>query len=224
MTEFIFAWGNNSRRAELKGRKCRVLARGTMGTVLIKFANGEKVTTSYRALRKRNLDALEWRAIPGYEGRYEISEEGDVRAIYATKCGHPIGRIRAPRENARGYSSMTLLSEDRTPRQFTLHHLVLLAFVGPRPDGMVTRHLDGNPRNNSVGNLAWGTPVENMADRAAHGHTTHGEEHWSAKLTEGEVALIRTRLARGDRQIDIAADFGIKQPNVSKIKLRQSWK
>jgi hypothetical protein len=47
-----FVWGNNPRRAELKGRRCRVLARGRMGTVLVEFLDsGERVTTSHRAIR-----------------------------------------------------------------------------------------------------------------------------------------------------------------------------
>ena len=49
----VFVWGNNSRRAELKGRRCVVLARGTMNTILVQFLDtGEKVTTSRRAVRK----------------------------------------------------------------------------------------------------------------------------------------------------------------------------
>ena len=49
---YVYAWGNNPRRAELKGRRCVVEARGRMGTVLVRFLDtGERVTTSYRALR-----------------------------------------------------------------------------------------------------------------------------------------------------------------------------
>ena len=48
----VYAWGNNPRRAELKGRRCVVEARGRMGTVRVRFLDtGERVTTSYRALR-----------------------------------------------------------------------------------------------------------------------------------------------------------------------------
>lgn len=58
-TLYIFAWGNNERRAQLKGRECRVLERGGKGTVLIEFTdNGERVTCSFRALRRRS-DRLE---------------------------------------------------------------------------------------------------------------------------------------------------------------------
>jgi hypothetical protein len=50
--EYVYAWANNPRRAELKGRRCVVEARGRMGTVLVRFLDtGERVTTSVRALR-----------------------------------------------------------------------------------------------------------------------------------------------------------------------------
>ena len=50
---YVFSWGNNPRRAQLKGRFCEVLASGRMGTVLVRFFDtGECVTTSYRALRE----------------------------------------------------------------------------------------------------------------------------------------------------------------------------
>lgn len=52
-TVYEFAWGNNEARAAMKGRKCRILAKGTKGTVLIEFLDtGERTTTSFRALRR----------------------------------------------------------------------------------------------------------------------------------------------------------------------------
>lgn len=48
----VYAWGNNPRRAELKGRPCRVLATGRMGSALVEFADGERVVTSRRAVRR----------------------------------------------------------------------------------------------------------------------------------------------------------------------------
>jgi hypothetical protein len=50
----VYAWRNNPRRAALYGRHCRIVAVGAMGTVLVEFEDGERVTTSRRALRKRN--------------------------------------------------------------------------------------------------------------------------------------------------------------------------
>lgn len=53
-TIYVYAWGNNARRAQLKGRRCRILATSTrFGTVLVVFLDtGERVTTSRRALRR----------------------------------------------------------------------------------------------------------------------------------------------------------------------------
>lgn len=47
-----YAWRNNSRRAELFGRHCRIVVVGKLGSVLLEFENGERVVTSRRALRR----------------------------------------------------------------------------------------------------------------------------------------------------------------------------
>lgn len=50
-----------------------------------------------------------------------------------------------------------------------VHRLVMAAFVGPPPEGMQVCHNDGDPKNNRLGNLRYGTPSENMYDRGLHG-------------------------------------------------------
>jgi hypothetical protein len=57
VTEYVYAWRNNDRRAALYGRRCRIVASGSLGTVLVVFENGERVTTSRRALRRAGTDA-----------------------------------------------------------------------------------------------------------------------------------------------------------------------
>lgn len=50
---YVYAWGNNAKRAAMKGRECILLASGRMGSVLIEFVdNGQREITSGRALRK----------------------------------------------------------------------------------------------------------------------------------------------------------------------------
>ena len=49
---YRYAWGNNPVRARLKGRLCRIVARGTMGSVLVEFLDGERQIVSWRALRE----------------------------------------------------------------------------------------------------------------------------------------------------------------------------
>jgi hypothetical protein len=49
----IYCWGNNEKRAALKGRPCRIVAHAqTMRSVLVEFADGQREVVSFRALRK----------------------------------------------------------------------------------------------------------------------------------------------------------------------------
>lgn len=48
----IYRWGNNARRAELKGRACEILATGRKNSILVRFLDtGEKVVTSRYAVK-----------------------------------------------------------------------------------------------------------------------------------------------------------------------------
>ena len=59
-----------------------------------------------------------------------------------------------------------------------MHMLVLLAFSGPRNDGLQTRHMDGNPANNTLSNLRYGTAKQNIQDQLVHGtHSTASNTH-----------------------------------------------
>ncbi len=54
MALYVYQWGNNSKRATLKGRTCRVVARGRMNSCMIEFAdNGRREIVSRNALRKK---------------------------------------------------------------------------------------------------------------------------------------------------------------------------
>lgn len=70
-----------------------------------------------------------------------------------------------------------------------VHRLVLLAFVGPaRSKSHVCRHLDGNPANNTLSNLAWGTQQQNWDDRRRHGTDLVGRKHSPATLRKMSAA------------------------------------
>lgn len=50
-----------------------------------------------------------------------------------------------------------------------VHRLILRTFDRPPKDGEWARHLDGNPKNNAIDNLEWGTPTDNVRDKIKHG-------------------------------------------------------
>lgn len=106
--------------------------------------------------------AESWRRIPGFPD-YEVSDAGNVRSW---KTGQPRPIKLTP--DMQGYMGFRpCIAGVAYPR--LIHSVVLLAFVGPRPAGMEARHYDGNPTNNSLGNLSWATHVANCSDRRRHG-------------------------------------------------------
>ena len=112
----------------------------------------------------------EWRAVPGYEGFYEVSDGGSVRGLTRQVANRTVrGRNLKPIINRGGYARVALQGIGK-PVYRSIHALVLEAFVGPRPEGAVTRHLDGDRLNNCVENLAWGTATENQYDTVSHGN------------------------------------------------------
>lgn len=108
------------------------------------------------------MSAEEWRTV-AIAPDYEVSNLGRVRSL---KYGR--ARVLRPGVHPKGYHNHQL-SMDGTRVPATAHALVLAAFVGPRPGGLVVRHLDGNPANNALSNLAYGTDAENAADCLRHG-------------------------------------------------------
>lgn len=116
-----------------------------------------------------------WLPLEGFEGRYEVSDTGLIRSldhVVARRNGNllPI-KGRVLRSDSRKYGHQYVVIKDGGKNiHVYVHRAVLQAFVGPCPDGMECRHLDGNPRNNYLENLAWGTPVENRADVIRHGN------------------------------------------------------
>jgi len=98
--------------------------------------------------------------------RYRVLSTGVVYALPARPSDPPWRKLPL-KPHPSGYVKMALFCDGRA-RVASLHHLVLEAFVGPRPEGMQCRHLDGNKENNCQWNLRWGTPMENGQDRVRH--------------------------------------------------------
>lgn len=172
----------------------------------------------------------EWRAISGWEGRYEVSNLGRIRSlsrITIASNGRPrpvVGRILKLMVNPKGYHWVHLGSD----RNHTLVHIVMCeAFHGPKPEGHEVRHLNGNPSDNTLSNLKWGTKKENMADKNLHGTHNKGERSATAKLTESIVREIREKLSektyRG-QLADLGREYGISWRTIWDIREQRSWK
>lgn len=112
----------------------------------------------------------EWRPVPGWEGLYEVSDQGHVRSLdhHGRRQFHKGRRLKSRLVGQGGYPAVGLHRDGHVERWY-VHHLVLAAFVGPRPNKYHTRHLNGNSQDNRLINLRYGTAVENAADKLLHG-------------------------------------------------------
>ena len=116
-----------------------------------------------------------WLPIPGYEGRYEVSSHARVRSLDRItirsdgRTQRNKGRVlRQTLSSAGGYPVVAMSSNGYAGPRY-VHHLVALAFHGPRPAGLEVRHLNGIAADCLPGNLAWGTHAENQQDQLRHG-------------------------------------------------------
>lgn len=99
----------------------------------------------------------QWRDVPGYEGFYQVSNQGQVRR---TKSG----RLLKPHNSGNGYLQ-AMLSKDNRRNYQLIHRLVALAFI-PNPEGKPqVNHKNGVKSDNSVHNLEWCTMSENLLHR-----------------------------------------------------------
>lgn len=109
-------------------------------------------------------DWIEWRSIKGYEGVYEVSNDGRVRRIagWSNKNNgyrHPTGELK--QDCVKGYPQIALYKNGEKKR-FKVHRLVASAFL-PNPLNLPqVNHKDGNKGNNNVKNLEWVTQSQNM--------------------------------------------------------------
>lgn len=170
-----------------------------------------------------------WRAVPGFEGSYEVSDQGRVRSLdrvhsYVKGDKWVLRRRRGQmmrlRTDKDGYREIGLMREGR--QHFVrVHRLVLAAFVGPCPDTQEGCHNNGETGDNRLENLRYDTPVGNQQDKFAHGTDALGERNSSAKLTAKEVAAIRQSRDRSD---DLAERYGVCQSQIVKIRNRSAWR
>lgn len=115
-----------------------------------------------------------WLPVLGYEGLYEVSDCGNVRSVdrmvrtFGGAVRLALGVPVKAWPNRAGYMKVKLW-RDGTTKDRAVHTLVLESFVGPRPEGLICCHNDGNPGNNVLENLRWDDYRSNNLDAVRHG-------------------------------------------------------
>lgn len=129
-----------------------------------------------------------WKTHPVYV-HYQASSDGQIRSLdrFVTQGNHLPGvqfeylqRGRVLKQFLVGQKRCQYLAFDLAPgdgkkRKMRAHRFICEVFHGPAPSlKHQVRHLNGNPQDNHIENLAWGTPAENAQDRIRHGRQHRG--------------------------------------------------
>ena len=145
-----------------------------------------------------------WKPIPNYEG-YEVSDLGEVRSWNPRNGKGAKGSAKEPTsltpskfqesEYLRVGMRNSVTGKYDSRR---VHQIVLEAFVGPCPAGQLVMHLDDDPSNNTLSNLRYGTPQENLDDMVAKGRSAKGESHPKSITTDAiRSAIIKQAATYG---------------------------
>lgn len=161
-----------------------------------------------------------WKDIPGYEGKYQASTEGRIRSVdhYVNGKNHYTGeafkrlvkgRVLRPGQFCKNGHVSVVLGHGAVGSP--VHQLIMLTFVGPTPNGQEIRHKNGNPKDNRLCNLEFGTRTDNILDVYYQG------KRWR-KLNIKEVREIRSGLSIGVSGAELARMYNVSQNCISKIK------
>jgi len=164
-------------------------------------------------------DGEMFRPIPCFDGYFA----SNLGRIVSVKSGTP--KLLKMYNGNLGRPRTTIVnSETKKLTSVRAQRLVLMAFKGIPPEGMQASHIDGNPLNNNIDNLAWETHEENMARMVAHGNSTKGEANRTAKLKEDTVREIRRLYTSGVNMTELSKMFGVCSSNMHSIIKRKTWK
>jgi hypothetical protein len=189
----------------------------------------------------QSSETVEYRSLwsLGYPG-YRVGNDGSVWSCwcrvglgqgYGTICatGSRWRRLKPSPHKCDGHMRVTLGSMGRR----FVHQLVLEAFVGPCPEGMVACHdPDRDPANNRLSNLRWDTQKANIADAVRHGTKNpapprpgkpKGERHGNAKLSDAMVQAIFVFRKAGKTLAEIATTLRVTKQTVWRVVHRKSW-
>lgn len=167
---------------------------------------------------------VQYREIAGFPGYY-VGDDGSVWSVHNKFGRHFTGyrRLKTARHGG-GYRVAVLRAAANQKRggkgsSLYVHRLVLEAFVGAcPPDMQCCRHLDGNPGNNRLENLAWGTHKENAQDARDHMTLAIAAGVAKATLTEKDVSICRLLLDEGYATVRVALLLGVTDSTVRAIR------
>lgn len=169
-----------------------------------------------------------WKTLPEPWDDYEINDEGIVRNTARTK-------VVAQSLDKTGYMRFGLKTKGGMIKHCSVHQFVALAFIGPRPKGMIVHHIDSNRMNNSPNNLLYVTHKENHRYAVMSGRKSNtplvdrkkalkGSQIWKAIINEEMAWKIKQELKKAKAHRIIAEELNVSLWVIRDISRGKTWK
>lgn len=153
-----------------------------------------------------------WRNVVGYEGIYEVSNNGQIRThenktTYTKRHGVRKWKQRyLKNKTTNGRDVRISLWKDGKVRDFLVHRLVAYAFIPTIKGKNCVNHIDGNPKNNRVENLEWCTYKENQK-HAFENDLVHTNLKVKLIQIDTGIQLEFISMARADKWLERATGY-----------------
>ncbi len=162
----------------------------------------------------------EWKQIPGWP-EYECGSHGEIRRV-SSGCGATPFKVLKSQRLKSGYLKVSLCRSAKR-KEFTVHSLVMLTFVGERPKGMDVCHFNGIKTDNRKENLRYDTRKNNQRDNIKNNRDNRGEKCGNHKWDRAIVIQVIKRSRSGESISKIAKEFAMPLPTAYGIANRVNW-
>lgn len=143
----------------------------------------------------------EWRAVVGFEGRYEVSRNGEIRSLLKGK----VKDLKVHTRKADGYKIVTLYDSNKKHHRLYVHRIVGQAFISNPYNLPCINHIDTNTGNNNVENLEW----TSVWDNNHHPLTLEHRKEW-AKSQRINIRVYRDgKYLYTSNYIDLNKNLGV---------------
>lgn len=156
--------------------------------------------------------------IPEHDGYY-ASKDGKILSLVRKDKPLIMKQMYGTRNHKYVY-----MYKDKKMQKVWVHRAVRSAIDGEDKKDMICRHLDDNPDNNNVENLAWGTIQDNADDRGKNRGYENGTKSSFSKLTDEKVMDIRRRYSEGESSKSLSSEYGVARNTILQIVRGNKWK
>ncbi|MBM0275108.1 HNH endonuclease signature motif containing protein [Micromonospora tarensis] len=159
-----------------------------------------------------------------YDHAQQLIADGTWRVDPHAGLVHGVKGAPFRRTNSWGYVQIKFRAPEDWQTEHTVlaHRVIWEAEHGPLADGLTVNHLNGVKTDNRLANLEAVTQSDNM--RHAYRTGLHQPVRSNARLTEQQVRDIYRRCRTGERDADLAAEYGMKRSAINNIRNGWSWR